>query len=110
MPGRSAHEYEGFAPLPHLRDGDAIAIPGDSGFQGGLAEAVQVSWLALLQLAVLGHLYPLGYGWVQREARGYAGLLTTTLASTSTDQTGSVQPANGTLQPSHDTCLSVSVR
>jgi len=61
VPSRIADEQQGLAPSPHLRDGDAVAVPGDGGFQGGLAKAVQISRLALLQLAVLGHLHPLGY-------------------------------------------------
>lgn len=92
MPSRSAREGQGLALLPHLRNGDAVAVPGDGGFQGGLAEAVQVSWLALLQLAVLGHLHPFGYRWARRQG-GYTGPLTTPLVSSSAEHTGSVQPA-----------------
>lgn len=50
----------------HLGDGNIIAVPGDPGFQRSLAEAVQKTWLALLQVAVLGHLHPSGYCWVER--------------------------------------------
>lgn len=68
-PSGSAREQRGPALPPHLGDGDAVAVPGDGGFQRGLAEAVQVAWLALLQLAVLGHLHPLGYRWARKRGR-----------------------------------------
>lgn len=79
-------------PRSHLRDEHLVSVPGDCGFGCGLGQAMQVAWLALLQLAVLGLLQPRGHSL---EGQGGNRRLT----NTSTKPTDPIPRNSNTLPP-----------